>query len=618
MADARVRRIRSLRLRFVLAIATLVAVVLVANSVVLALANRPHLREELENRAQAFARLSTAQVCNAYETYYASGYSKFREIVQDKMQLDPDLARLAIYDTGGRELFDSRELGNELGGPVEPVERGDAAGRGDRAERTDRGDPFDRFDRAEPVARAPLVDRAARPQAPAAAAAATAAAGPGDPMLAAVQSMAPTAWQAEDGRAYVVVAPYVVEWGRHRYSIAFTFSYDSLRLAALAAAWRVFWLSAGSLALGVAIAILLAGQSVGPIEVLTRGAQDIADGHLARRIELATGDEFGVLAATFNQMAEKLAHTISDLETSNRTLGQMNLDLQQMDRMKSDLLANVSHELRTPLTAIQGYTEAMDEGLLGEVTAPQRDAFKVVQRNSRRLMGMIDQLLAFSRLDVPDALGSNEAGAGRLERTAFDLAELAAQVVGSVRAGNGAARDLRLEVPAGEGGLPPVWGDPGRIAQVLENLVTNAVKFTPPGGEIRVRLSRRGEEAEVAVADRGIGIPAAARAKIFERFYQADTSSTRAYGGMGLGLAIVRELLAAHGREIHVESEEGKGTTFRFTLPLAGAGAGAGAGAVREAEAAGPGEAGRSGESIEPAEPAEPAMAAAGPREGAA
>ena len=543
MADARVRRVRSLRLRFVLAIATLVAVVLVANSLVLALANRPHLREDLENRAQAYARLSTSQVCNAYETYYASGYSKFREIVQDKMQLEPDLARLAIYDTGGRVLFDSRELGNELGEPVEPVDRGD---RGDRGQR----------------------------------------------LLAAVQGMAPSAWQAEDGRAYVVVAPYVEEWGRHRYSVAFTFSYDSLRLAALSAGWRIFWLSAGSLALGVAIAILLAAQSVGPIEVLTRGAQDIADGHLSRRIELATGDEFGALAATFNQMAEKLARTISDLETSNRTLGQMNLDLQQMDRMKSDLLANVSHELRTPLTAIQGYTEAMDEGLLGEVTVQQRDAFKVVQRNSRRLMRMIDQLLAFSRFDVPDALGSNKTDVARLEPEAFDLAEVAAQVVGSVRAGDGAARDLRLEAPAGEDGLPPVWGDPGRIAQVLENLVTNAVKFTPAGGEIRVRLGRRGEEAEVEVADRGIGIPAAARARIFERFYQADASSTRAYGGMGLGLAIVREILAAHGREIGVESEEGKGTTFRFTLPLAGARA-------------------------EAAERAEPTMAAA-PREGAA
>jgi len=122
-----------------------------------------------------------------------------------------------------------------------------------------------------------------------------------------------------------------------------------------------------------------------------------------------------------------------------------------------------------------------------------------------------------------------------------------------------------------------VWGDPGRIAQVLENLVTNAVKFTPPGRRIRVRLARCGAEAEVTVADQGIGIPADSRAKIFERFYQVDGSSTRRYGGMGLGLAIVREILAAHGRLIEVESEVGRGTSFRFTLPFAEAGAGAGA-----------------------------------------
>ncbi|HYL05050.1 MAG TPA: HAMP domain-containing sensor histidine kinase, partial [Thermoanaerobaculia bacterium] len=366
-------RLRSLRIRFVAAIAALVALVLVANSLVLALANRPRLRDDLESRARAYGRLSVAQVCNAYETYYASGYSKFREIVQDEMKLAPDLDRLTIYDTAGRVLFDSRELRSEL---VEPVQRS-----------------------AAPAAGGP----------------AGAPSGTAGRVLAAVQGLAPSAWPADDGKLYVVMAPYVEEWGRHRYSIAFFFSYDSLRLAAFSAGWRIFWLSAGSLALGVLIAILLAAQSVRPIEVLTRGAQDLADGQLARRIELATGDEFGVLAATFNQMAEKLTHTISDLETSNRTLGQMNLELQQLDRMKSDLLANVSHELRTPLTAIQGYTEAMDEGLLGPVNDQQRDAFKVVQRNSRRLMGMIEQLLAFSRLD---ALEAPAAPAGPAERAA--------------------------------------------------------------------------------------------------------------------------------------------------------------------------------------------------------
>ncbi|HVR08313.1 MAG TPA: HAMP domain-containing sensor histidine kinase, partial [Thermoanaerobaculia bacterium] len=599
-------RLRSLRIRFVLAIAALVALVLVANSLVLALANRPRLRDELESRARAYGRLSVAQICNAYETYYASGYSKFREIVQDEMKLEPDLARLAIYDTAGRVLFDSRELRNEL---VEPVQRGAAAAPG-------------ALEGTAPAPGAPSGTAPAPGASPVTA----------GRLLAAVQGLAPSAWPTEDGQVYAVIAPHVEEWGRHRYSVAFFFSYDSLRLASLSAGWRIFWLSAGSLALGVLIAILLAAQSVRPIEVLTRGAQDLADGQLARRIEIAAGDEFGVLAATFNQMAEKLARTISDLETSNRTLGRMNLELQQVDRMKSDLLANVSHELRTPLTAIQGYTEAMDEGLLGPVNDQQRDAFKVVQRNSRRLMGMIEQLLTFSRLDALDAIDALEAidaidalegpaapadpaaagaagaaaatgaprlpvaGVARLDLEAFDLVEVAAQVVGSVRAGHGPALDLRLEVAGGEAGagaagegegagdggagLPLVWGDPGRIAEVLENLVTNAVKFTPPGGEVRVRLTRRGEEVEVAVADRGIGIPAAAHAKIFERFYQLDTSSTRAYGGMGLGLAIVREILAAHHREIRVESEEGKGATFRFTLPLAAPDAGVAAGAA--------------------------------------
>src|ERR1700680_2145080 len=182
MADARVRRIRSLRLRFVLAIATLVALVLVANSLGRAPANRPPLREDLETAPQAYARLSTAQVCNARETSYASEYSKFREIVQDKMQLEPDLARLAIYDTGGRVLFDSREFGNELGEPVEPVDRGD---RG--ADRGDRGQGAGRDDRVE------RVERVERRQAPAA----------GERLLAAVQGMAPRAWAARDGRAHL-------------------------------------------------------------------------------------------------------------------------------------------------------------------------------------------------------------------------------------------------------------------------------------------------------------------------------------------------------------------------------------------------------------------------------
>jgi signal transduction histidine kinase/DNA-binding response OmpR family regulator len=498
--------VRSLRLRFVYAIAALVALVLVANGLVLALSNRAHLRDDLERHAQAYAQLAVGPICNTYDTYYTSGYSKFHELIGDKMLLNPDLRRMVIYDTDGKVGYDSvveTDLNEPAQQPLSVTK-----------------DPF---------------------------------------VLQAIKGMTLTIWSAtEKGKPlYVIVAPWVEEWGRHRFSVAFYMGYDSLDVAAKASVWRIFWLSLGSLGLGVLIAILLSAQSLGPLEVLTRGAQDLADGRLERRIDLHTGDEFGVLASTFNQMAEKLARTISDLERSNRALGQMNLDLQQLDRVKSDLLANVSHELRTPLTAIQGYNEALGEGLLGDVNEQQRGALNVVQRNIHRLMGMIEQLLGFSRL---------ESGRIKLERSAFDLGELAAHVVAGVKASRPAELNLQLEVLPN---LPRVWGDPGRISQVIENLTTNAAKFTPLGAEIKVSVRRNGAEAEVVVADHGVGIPVEVQPKIFERFYQVDTSSTRRYGGMGLGLAIVREILASHQREIAVESEVGIGTTFRFCLPFA-------------------------------------------------
>jgi signal transduction histidine kinase/DNA-binding response OmpR family regulator len=502
-----VRR-RSLRVKFVLAIGALVAVVLLANGLVQALAGRRILEHDIEERALAHAALAVGPVCTAYELYYTSGFSKFRELVLETSRLEPDLAWLEIYDTSGTLLFDSRTLA---------------------------------LDGAEARAAAP------------------ARTAPDERLRRAVRGMDLLSWRVdiESQPTFVTVAPYVEEWGRHRYSVAFYASYRSLRGAAEAATWRIAWLSAGSLALGVLIAVVLSSQSLGPVDALTRGARDLADGQLGRRIQLRTGDEFEVLASTFNQMAEHLQRNVSDLEASNRTLNAMNSELQQLDRMKSDLLANVSHELRTPLTAIQGYAEAMDEGLLGEISSAQSEALTVVRRNGKRLMAMIEQLLSFSRL---------ESGKVRIEPAAFDLAEVINQSANGVRAARGPGFALAVDL---DGRLPLVWGDPSRIAQVLDNLLTNAAKFSPPGSLVTVSARRRGEDVEVAVSDRGIGIARGDREKVFERFFQADASSTRKYGGMGLGLSIVREIVQAHGREITVVSELGRGSTFSFGLPVA-------------------------------------------------
>jgi signal transduction histidine kinase/DNA-binding response OmpR family regulator len=498
----------ALRPKFVLAISALVALVLAANATVQTVAGRRQLLHDIELHAMSYGTLAVRPLCEAYETYYASGYGTFRRLVSELLRLEADIARAALYDTSGRLLFDSAELADPLFDPG-------------------------RRDGAAPVAEGAL--------------------------LAAIRGLDNVELRSAEGGLTVVV-PYIEDWGRHRYSATFEVSYASLREATRAAAWRILLVSVGALAVGVGIAIVLARQSIGPVEALTRGAQDLADGRLDRRISLRTGDEYEDLAETFNLMATRLQRTVSELEVSNR-------ELAELDRVKSDLLANVSHELRTPLTAIQGYTEALGDGLLGTVSDAQREALAVVGRNVTRLRGMIDQLLAYARLD---------AGAVRLELQAVDLAALAEQTVAAVRGVAPRAVALRVEAAAG---LPLGLADPARLQQVFDNLLTNAVKFTSQG-EVVVALAtvQSGEAVEVAVRDTGIGIPREAQERIFDRFFQVDGSSKRRYGGMGLGLAIVREILAAHHTTISVESEPGKGSCFRFRLPVAPAGVAAAVG----------------------------------------
>jgi signal transduction histidine kinase/DNA-binding response OmpR family regulator len=498
---------RSLRRRFLFAIVALVGLVLGALATVFVLTSRSAIQRDVEQRAEGYAALAAGPVCDAYETYYLSGYSKFRELTADLMRKNTDLVGLAIYDTTGRRLFDSEELARPLFQPG--------------------------------VGTPPRTD---------------------DPrLLAAVKGLRSESWrQAREGDdLYRVVVPYVEEWGRHRYSAVFDVSYRSVRQAVRELWGRLLWLSAASLLLGAGIAFLLARQILRPLSALTAGAHDFAEGRLGRQLEIRTGDELEVLAGTFNHMSTHLALSIADLEAGNRALQHSNVELRELDRMKSDLLANVSHELRTPLTSVKGYAEALSEELLGPLTDAQREALEVSSRNLDRLLHMINELLSYARF---------ESGKIQVERRPTDLVGIARQVVEGVVAARGPALDLRLEV---DDDLPAVDADGTRIAQVIENLVTNAVKFTPVGGSIVVRLHREGDEVGVEVADSGIGIPREEQNRIFDRFYQVESSSTRKYGGIGLGLAIVRQILDAHGCAIEVVSEPGQGATFRFRLPVA-------------------------------------------------
>ena len=251
------------------------------------------------------------------------------------------------------------------------------------------------------------------------------------------------------------------------------------------------------------------------------------------------------------ETAHQAREEILDAERSAR------MAAQRATRIKDEFLATLSHELRTPLSAILGWTQIL---LRGHATsaADQQRAIAVIDRNARAQVQLIDDLLDLSRIMT---------GKLRLDLRQVSMLDIAQAAIDSA-APAAAAKDIRLRSV-----LDPsrviVNGDAGRLQQVVWNLLTNAIKFTPKGGQVQVLLQRVNSHIELSVADTGIGIPAAYLTQVFDRFTQVDGSTTRAHGGLGLGLAICKQLVELHGGTIRATSAgEGQGATFRVELPV--------------------------------------------------
>ena len=229
--------------------------------------------------------------------------------------------------------------------------------------------------------------------------------------------------------------------------------------------------------------------------------------------------------------------------------------------MKDQFVSSVTHELRTPLTSMVGYLEIVRDGEAGELSDDQEHFLEIVDRNCHRLNDLIDDILLTARMD---------SGRFSLERQRVDLVELASAQVESIRAiaTNGDV-DVQLIV---EDNPPPLWADPMRLGQMLDNLLSNVVKFTPAGGKVIVVVETNGESAWVEISDTGVGIPEDELGQLFERFYRASTAT--AVKGTGLGLSITKTIVEAHGGTIAVQSEVGVGTTFTVELPVAADGTG--------------------------------------------
>lgn len=238
-------------------------------------------------------------------------------------------------------------------------------------------------------------------------------------------------------------------------------------------------------------------------------------------------------------------------------------ELRRLQRIRTEFIDNLSHELRTPLTTVSLLSETLQreaEGVGEAIPAKMRDRIAKIEVETGHLVQMVNELLDLSRIE----------GGGTLQMAdGVDMSRLASESAERLRLfGERQGVTFLFETPAG---LPPVRGDAARLGQVVVNLVHNAVKFSPDGGEITVRTTSADGQVVTSVEDHGIGIPRVARDRVFERFYKVDRARLRAEagGGTGLGLAIARNVIEQHGGRIWVESREGVGSTFAFALPAA-------------------------------------------------
>jgi signal transduction histidine kinase len=293
--------------------------------------------------------------------------------------------------------------------------------------------------------------------------------------------------------------------------------------------------------MAMALGYFLSSTITERVHQLRDAAAKLAEGDLKTRVLVRGRDEVAALAQTFNQMAEQLEAA----DAKQR----------EMEKMRSELVAWVGHDLQTPLASVRAILEALSDGMVEDPETVKR-YLNTAQRDVRSLSSLIDDLFQMAQLN---------AGGFQLERADSSLADLVSDTLESF-AELASRQGVKLSGSV-EANVDPVYMDTRRIGRVLNNLIGNAIRHTPAHGEVQVEVRRTSQGAVVSVTDTGEGIRADDLPHIFDGFYRGEKSRSRATGGAGLGLAISRGIVQAHGGEIHVESEVGRGSRFVFHIP---------------------------------------------------
>lgn len=496
---------KSIKIKLAIAASLLVIIIISVYSLVSVMTRREQLKEEIQSGVISFAQMTAAPICQNYYVYYTSGYFKFRGLLANYFKMNENIVEIQIVDVNGVVMFDSRLMDSE---------------RSDIIRKPETYEP----ELMERVKRLDLSYKIIR--------------------------------TADNQEIISVVMPYIEEWGRHRLSVRFVGSFAALGYLTRSSLNQVLITGLIFVLLGSLLAYFMAKSITDPIHQLTVAARDIGAGRLDREVTVKSDDEIGSLADNFNIMGRQLKANLEALSESYDRLSQANAELMELDRLKSNFIANVSHELKTPLTTISGYADYLAMEKLGPLTETQRKGVEVMRRNIKRLTRQIKDLLDFIII---------ESGHFTVDQHSFDIRAILDETAANYQAELD-KKKLKIIIEAPE--KLNVIGDPDRILQVIDNLVMNALKFTSHG-HIKLKAQADGAGmARIEVSDSGVGIPQEAVPRIFERFHQLDGSSTRKYGGVGLGLAIVKSILDAHQSAVEVTSQSGKGSCFTFKLPL--------------------------------------------------
>lgn len=485
-------------------------------------------RADLLSEGMGFATLTSTQLCFNYEKYYDKAFYTFVRYVKDLYSMNEDLYKIEIADVNGNILLGIEEI--ETSSPVSETR---VFALSEWEYRT--------LSSVKPEHRYVRLD---------------------------------------DKSMLEISYPVLLQGGVHMHNVIYYFSFDALeaRLSEMkASTLRLTFLF---VVIGFLGAALFSYGLTRNLNDLVEHTNLMAKGDLKEPVNINSGDELGKLASSFEYMRTEVLKKNEEIETNNKQLEEKvkertteleglseqlrknnvilqkaNEKLLELDKLKSEFLANTSHELRTPLTSIIGYSQCVIAELDGPLPEHHKKNVDKILSSGKDLLTLINRILDFSKI---------ESGTLSFHWDAMSIKQVIEESVTMVRPmSNEKGLSLITNI---ESDLPVIKADSMRVKQAMINLLSNAVKFTDKGF-IKINAVRKNGDLLVSVEDTGIGIAKEDHNTIFEAFRQVDGSSHRKFGGSGLGLSIARKLIELHNGKLWLESEEGAGTTFSFTLP---------------------------------------------------